>query len=229
MCPADFLFWIEKALLFFFKTLLYNIPDRSLTDLIELKERYQTMQNPDFKKITEEARAAAQELISAAAYEPGDIFVVGCSTSEVTGHMIGSASSSDAARAIMDGILPLVREAGLFLAVQCCEHLNRAVVIESACAREYRLPRVNVIPAPHAGGAFAVEAMERFSEPVVVENINSLAALGMDIGDTFIGMHLRPVAVPIHTDKRSVGCAHLSMARTRPKYIGGERAVYAKL
>ena len=187
------------------------------------------MQDLDLKKITEEARAAAEELIQTAHPAPGEIFVVGCSTSEVTGHMIGSASSAEAAHAVMDGILPLVREAGLYLAVQCCEHLNRAVIIEAACAREYRFPRVNVVPAPHAGGAFAVEAMSRLNDPVAVENICAQAALGMDIGDTFIGMHLRPVAVPIHTDKHSVGCAHLSMARTRPKYIGGSRAVYMDL
>ncbi len=180
----------------------------------------------DFSEITAQSYAAALELLNNAQYSPGDIFVVGCSTSEVVGSMIGSSSSAQAARAVMDGIFPAVHERGLFLAVQCCEHLNRAVILESECAKKYSLPIVNVVPQPNAGGAFAVEAMSRFDNYAAVEDIHALGALGMDIGDTFIGMHLRPVVVPIHTDKRSIGYAHLSMAKTRPKYIGGVRAVY---
>ena len=183
----------------------------------------------DFSVITAQTREAALELIAASRFYEGDIFVVGCSTSEIVGEMIGSASSADAARAVMDGMLPVIKECGLYLAVQCCEHLNRAIVLEAECASRYNLPIVNAVPRPHAGGAFATEAALRFDGFVVVEDIRAMGALGMDIGDTFIGMHLRPVAVPIHTDRRSIGAAHLSMARTRPKYIGGERTSYREL
>ena len=178
------------------------------------------------KRIYNDAKTAVDELLSKASYREGDIFVVGCSTSEVMGKMIGTGSSTDAAAAIMDAILPAVKEKGLFLAVQCCEHLNRALVVEQACADKYGLCEVNVLPQLHAGGAFSMEAVKRFSSYTMVESIRSLAALGMDIGDTFIGMHMRPVVVPIHTEHRNIGEAHLTMARTRRKVVGGERAVY---
>lgn len=180
----------------------------------------------DYDKIYKDTNRAVNELLEKASYREHDIFVVGCSTSEVTGKMIGTASSTDAAAAIMDAILPAIRERGLYLAVQCCEHLNRAVVVEQECADKYGFTEVNVLPQLHAGGAFAMEAVKRFNAFTMVESIESKAALGMDIGDTFIGMHMRPVVVPIHTENKSIGKAHLTMARTRKKFVGGERAVY---
>ena len=178
------------------------------------------------KRIYDDALAAITELLDKSTYKEHDIIVVGCSTSEVVGKMIGTGSSTDAAAQIMDAILPKIHEKGLYLAVQCCEHLNRALVVEKECAQRYDFTEVNVLPQLHAGGAMAMEAVKRFNAYTMVENIGGRAALGMDIGDTFIGMHMRPVVVPIHTEHRSIGEAHLSMARTRLKFVGGERAVY---
>ena len=175
--------------------------------------------------LTEQARTALLELLGTAALEAGDLFVVGCSSSEVIGEKIGSHSSPEVARAVLDGILPALRERGIFLAAQCCEHLNRALVIEEEAARLYRLERVNVLPQPKAGGSFATAAFAAFSHPVAVERI-SCAAAGMDIGQTMIGMHLRPVVVPVRLSVRRIGEAVLTCARTRPKFVGGARAVY---
>ena len=150
--------------------------------------------------------------------------VVGCSTSEVAGKKIGTSSSMEIAQALMEGIYPLVQQQGLYLAVQCCEHLNRALVVEEECMEKYGLEQVTVYPVQGAGGSLAHTAMKTLAHPVVVERIQAHA--GMDIGDTFIGMHLKPVAVPFRGSLKSIGEAHLTMARTRPKLIGGERARY---
>ena len=179
----------------------------------------------ELSMLTEQARTALLELLGTAALEAGDLFVVGCSSSEVIGEKIGSHSSPEVARAVLDGILPALRERGIFLAAQCCEHLNRALVIEEEAARLYRLERVNVLPQPKAGGSFATAAFAAFSHPVAVERI-SCAAAGMDIGQTMIGMHLRPVVVPVRLSVRRIGEAVLTCARTRPKFVGGARAVY---
>lgn len=178
------------------------------------------------KQITAQVKEVLADLFAAAALSPGALFVVGCSTSEVGGHMIGSASSEEIAAAIMDAVLPEIQSRGLFLAVQGCEHINRALVVERATMERYDLTHVWVRPWLHAGGAFAVEALKRFSDPVVVEDLKAKASAGMDIGGTFIGMHLHPVVVPVHTEHRRVGEAVVTIARTRPKYIGGPRAQY---
>lgn len=178
-----------------------------------------------YEQITQTTRAAVAELLDKAKLAPGDILVVGCSSSEVIGHMIGSDSQPAAAQAVLDGILPLLRERGVFLAAQCCEHLNRALIVESECARQYRLDQVNVIPQPKAGGSFATAAWAAFQQPMAVEKLTQARA-GMDIGGTLIGMHLLPVAVPAHLSIRRIGEATLICARHRPKYVGGERAVY---
>ncbi len=176
------------------------------------------------KDITEQARQAITELLEVARLQPGDIVVVGCSSSEVLGEKIGTGSSMEAAGAVMDGILPVLRENGLYLAAQCCEHLNRAIVLEAAAARAYGLEPVNVLPRPKAGGSFATTAWQRLEAPVAVERVQAHA--GLDIGGTLIGMHLRPVAVPVRLSVRQIGAALLLCARTRPKFIGGCRAVY---
>lgn len=173
---------------------------------------------------TAEVRQALQELLSVAKLNPGDIVVVGCSTSEVIGEKIGSASSVEVAQALMDGLLPVIQQNQLFLAIQCCEHLNRALVVEKACAEKYGLEIVTVIPHPKAGGSLAATAMEKFKQPVVVETITAHA--GLDIGDTFIGMHIKRVAVPVRLAIKSIGHAHLTAVRYRPKLIGGARAKY---
>ena len=177
-----------------------------------------------YEEITGQAKQAVTELLERAHLEPGDIFVVGCSSSEVGGHRIGSDSSPEVAQAILDGIYPVLKEKGIYLAAQCCEHLNRAIVLEKEAARAYGLAPVNAVPRPKAGGSFATAAYKAFSHPVMVEHVK--AAAGIDIGGTLIGMHLREVAVPTRLSVKQIGEANIICARTRPKFIGGERAHY---
>ena len=177
-----------------------------------------------YEEITGQAKQAVTELLERARLEPGDIFVVGCSSSEVGGHRIGSDSSPEVAQAILDGIYPILKEKGIYLAAQCCEHLNRAIVLEKEAARAYGLAPVNVVPQPKAGGSFATAAYKAFSHPVMVEHVK--AAAGIDIGGTLIGMHLREVAVPTRLSIKQIGEANIICARTRPKVIGGQRAHY---
>ncbi len=174
--------------------------------------------------IREQSRRAAAELLEKARLLPGDLFVVGCSSSEILGGTIGRASSLETAQAVLDGIYPLLREQGVFLAAQCCEHLNRALIVEADCARRYDYDPVSVRPQPKAGGSFAASAWEAFDRPVAVEHIRAHA--GLDIGGTLIGMHLRDVAVPVRLSLDHIGQALLLCARTRPKFIGGSRACY---
>ena len=180
-----------------------------------------------YETITQTVRQAAEQLLKQARLQRGEILVVGCSSSEVLGRHIGSGSSPEAAQAVLAGIWPLVRERGLFLAAQCCEHLNRALIVEEECARRYQLTQVNAIPQPKAGGSFATAAWQSMERPVAVETLRAAARAGMDIGGTLIGMHIEPVVVPVHLDNiRQVGEATLICARHRPKYVGGARAVY---
>ena len=182
-------------------------------------------------RIRTEAEAVIDELFANCSdghykLHAGDIVVIGCSTSRVMGYHMGQHSTEDVAKILMETILPRIREKGLFLACQCCEHLNRALVVERECMEKYDLPEVSVKPALHAGGAWSVQAMAQFADPVVVEDIRSRARAGIDIGGVFIGMHMRTVCVPIHNENTKIGCANITMARTRPKLIGGERAQY---
>ncbi|HHY81858.1 MAG TPA: TIGR01440 family protein [Clostridiales bacterium] len=176
------------------------------------------------EQIAADTEQAVQELLKAAKLEAGDILVVGCSTSEVQKKMIGSASNEDIGRCIYNSIQKVIKPLGIYLAAQCCEHLNRALVLEADAAKQYGYQRVNVIPQLKAGGSFASAAYAGMEKPYVVESIQ--AAAGMDIGDTLIGMHLRPVAVPVRISIDHIGSAHLVLARTRPRCIGGARAVY---
>lgn len=165
---------------------------------------------------------AVNELIAVAKLKKGDIMVVGCSTSEVVGSKIGTNSDPDTAKHIFDAIYGELKKNGIYLAVQCCEHLNRAIVTERAA-----LPfaeRVNAVPQKKAGGSLATVAYQNFENPILVEEIKADA--GMDIGDTFIGMHLKRVAVPVRLSVKQIGEAHLTCARVRPKFVGGVRAVY---
>ncbi|MBQ1202336.1 MAG: TIGR01440 family protein [Clostridia bacterium] len=176
------------------------------------------------QEITRQAKQAVTELLESARLQAGDILVVGCSSSEVLGERIGTASSMDAAGAVLDGVLPVLQQHGVYLAAQCCEHLNRAIIVEAAAAKERGLSPVNVLPQPKAGGSLATTAWQRMENPVAVESIQAEA--GIDIGGTLIGMHLKPVAVPVRLTVRQIGQAPLLCARTRPKFIGGSRAVY---
>lgn len=179
------------------------------------------------EEITQQARQAVTELLAAAKLRPGDIFVIGCSSSEVVGGHIGKDSSMEAAHAILEGVYPVLKEQGIWLAAQCCEHLNRSIVLEEAAARQYGYEVVNAVPQPHAGGSWAVNCWQTFRQPVLVEEIK--AAAGIDIGGTLIGMHLKRVAVPVRLSLSKIGEANILCARTRPKYIGGERAVYQEV
>ncbi|MFZ3129552.1 MAG: TIGR01440 family protein [Desulfosporosinus sp.] len=156
----------------------------------------------------------------------GQILVLGCSTSEVIGQQIGQGSSLEVAGVLLPPLLERVHQQGIFLAVQGCEHINRALVVEEACVERYGLEVVMVLPALHAGGAMTVQAWRKFSSPLMVERIQGHA--GIDIGDTFIGMHLRPVAIPIRIHVKELGEAHLTLAHTRPRLIGGPRAEYTE-
>ncbi|MBP2632487.1 MAG: hypothetical protein H6Q70_3115 [Firmicutes bacterium] len=178
----------------------------------------------DLEAIREQSRAAIAELIDVSGIQAGQIFVVGCSTSEVVGSKIGTAGSKEAAEILMSSLLEITSQAGIFLAIQCCEHLNRALVVERAAMEQYHLEQVEVMPAPKAGGSLAAQAMKSYVDPVVVETITAHA--GLDIGATLIGMHLKRVAVPVRLQTKMIGQAILIAARTRPKLIGGSRAVY---
>ena len=178
----------------------------------------------DLNLVEAQVSTAVTELLDAAGLKAGDLFVVGCSSSEVLGGTIGKASSEEAAQAVFRGVYPLLKERGIWLAAQCCEHLNRALIVEEACAEQYGYDPVAVVPRPKAGGSFATAAWTGFDRPVAVEHIRAHA--GMDIGGTLIGMHLREVAVPVRLSVDRVGHALLLCARTRPKFIGGSRAVY---
>ena len=174
------------------------------------------------KQIEDQARCAAEELCEVAKLKKGTIVVVGCSTSEVAGERVGSASSPEIAEAIYRGLSSVFDKKGIFIAAQCCEHLNRAIIIEEAAAGAFE--RVNAVPQPKAGGSFASCAYRSFFAPVTLEETRADA--GLDIGGTLIGMHLKRVAVPVRLAVSRIGEAVLLAARTRPKYIGGVRAHY---
>lgn len=177
-----------------------------------------------YQEISMQAQTVVTELLEQAKLKPGSLFVIGCSSSEIVGKRIGKGSSMEAAQAVFRGIYPVLQQNGISLAVQCCEHLNRALVIEREAADRYRLNEVNAVPQMHAGGSFGTVTWQRMQEPVLVEHIEAVA--GMDIGGTLIGMHLRPVAVPVRVSVDHIGEAILILARSRAKFIGGERARY---
>lgn len=175
-------------------------------------------------EIYNQAALAAAELVEKAALKSRDVAVIGCSTSEVIGERIGTSGTLDVAKEIFDGLNSVFAEKGIFLAAQCCEHLNRAIIIEKEKADALGLEQVCVVPHPRAGGSFATAAWQTMKNPVAVEEIKADA--GIDIGTTLIGMHLKRVAVPLRLESNTIGEAKLSAAKTRPKYIGGERAKY---
>lgn len=174
--------------------------------------------------IKNQAYNSAKEIIEKAGLALGDILVVGCSTSEVVGNTIGTCSSPEAAEEIFKGIYDAAQETGVHIAAQCCEHLNRAIIIEDEAVRGAE--KVNVVPQPKAGGSFATAAYKAFKKPVALESIKADA--GLDIGFTLIGMHIKSVTVPVRLENNSIGQATVLAARHRPKFIGGERAIYNK-
>ncbi len=173
-------------------------------------------------QVREESANAARQLAEAAKLHKGQIVVVGCSTSEVVGHNVGSWSTPEVANAIFEGLSSVFAPMGVYIAAQCCEHLNRALIVEHEAVPNGEI--VNVMPQPKAGSSFATAAYHSFRHPVALEEIRADA--GLDIGGTLIGMHLKKVAVPIRLQQNHVGQAIVLAARVRPKFIGGERAIY---
>lgn len=169
-------------------------------------------------------RELVSEFLETAEMEYGQIMVVGCSSSEIASHKIGSYSSAEIGQAVYEALVEELKPRGIYLAAQCCEHLNRALILEKEAAERYGYEMVNVVPGLKAGGSFSTAAYAGMKLPVAVERIQAHA--GIDIGDTLIGMHLRAVAVPVRTSVKEIGGAHVVCARTRLKYIGGERAKY---
>lgn len=172
--------------------------------------------------IYQQTKAVIEELGEKANLKPGDIVVVGCSTSEVLGAKIGTNSNPETAKEIFQALNDYAMAQGIYLAIQCCEHLNRAIIIERAAVPFSEI--VNVVPQPKAGGSLATQAYAGFADPVAVEEIKVDA--GIDIGFTLIGMHLKKVAVPVRLENNRIGEAMIVAARTRPKFIGGSRAIY---
>lgn len=183
------------------------------------------MTEAEIALIHEQAKTVFGEFLAKTDFKAGQIIVIGCSTSEVRGSRIGKDGNSAIAEALYTAVAPLAAEKGLYLAFQCCEHLNRALVVERDVAEKYDLDEVSVVPYPHAGGSMASWAYRAFSDPVVAETIQAHG--GIDIGETLIGMHLKRVAVPLRLENRQIGQARVNAAFTRPKLIGGMRAKYS--
>lgn len=184
-------------------------------------------QNPDeefLEQVRRQTQKVMEEFLAAAKMKPGQVLVVGCSSSEIGSFRIGSHSSSQIGKTVFDTIWEISRENGLALAAQCCEHLNRALILEEETAVRYGWEIVNVVPQLKAGGSFATAAYGSFTHPAAVEHIKAHG--GIDIGDTLIGMHLKDVAIPFRISQKEIGAAHVVCARTRPRLIGGERAHY---
>ena len=173
-------------------------------------------------QVKEESANAARQLAETARLHKGQIVVVGCSTSEVVGHNVGSWSTPEVANAIFEGLNSVFAPMGVYIAAQCCEHLNRALIVEHEAVPNGEI--ANVMPQPKAGSSFATAAYHSFRHPVALEEIRADA--GLDIGGTLIGMHLKKVAVPVRLQQNHIGQAILLAARVRPKFIGGERAIY---
>lgn len=179
-----------------------------------------------YEELRKQAESAVKELIEKSKIEAGEVLVVGCSSSEAVGADIGTDSNLDAAKEIFAGIYDVLCERGIYLAAQCCEHLNRALIIERDAALRFGFPMVNVVPQIKAGGSFATCAYKTFEHPVAIEWVQTRA--GLDIGGTLIGMHIMPVAVPVKLEVKKIGQANVTAARSRLKFIGGNRAIYNK-
>lgn len=185
------------------------------------KENYE---KENYEKVKRDARRVVTEFLEQAKLKEGNLVVIGCSTSEIAQQHIGSCSNAELGEAVFVAMYEALQKAGLAVAAQCCEHLNRALVMTAADAEHFGYELVNVVPQPKAGGSFATAAWKYIKDPVAVEHVQAHA--GIDIGDTLIGMHLRPVAVPVRIEHPAIGGAHIVCARTRAKYIGGGRAHY---
>lgn len=177
-----------------------------------------------YEQEIKDAKEVVNEFLLQAKLKKGDLVVIGCSTSEIAAQKIGTYSSAELGEAVFTAMYEEFQKEGIFVAAQCCEHLNRALILEREAAERFGYEEVNVVPFPKAGGSFATAAYKYMKAPVAVEKIQAKG--GIDIGDTLIGMHLKQVAVPVRIKQSTIGGAHIVCARTRAKYIGGERAHY---
>ena len=199
---------------------------------MELEKKGRTMcqyekdnhEKKEYEKVRSDAVSVIAAFLEQAKLRKGDLVVIGCSTSEIAEQHIGSCSNAALGEAVFTAMYEELRHAGLAVAAQCCEHLNRALIMTAADAGRFGYEEVNVVPQPKAGGSFSTAAWKYMEDPVAVERVQAHA--GIDIGDTLIGMHLKPVAVPVRIEHPVIGGAHIVCARTRAKYIGGERAHY---
>lgn len=182
------------------------------------------MADTTLEKIASQLKQGMTEFLAQTDLTKNDLFVLGCSTSEVQGKKIGKYSNLEIGRVIVKTLREILDPLGVHLAVQGCEHLNRALVVEKQIALDHDLEIVSVVPSLHAGGAAQVAAFEQFKEPVEVEHV--VAKAGIDIGDTAIGMHVKFVQIPVRTSVKEIGDAHVTYLSSRPKLIGGERAIY---
>jgi len=178
----------------------------------------------EIAQIKTELTKVINDLLKEHPQKPGSVFVIGCSSSEIAGGSMGKNSSEEIGKAVFETAYKILKKKKLYLACQCCEHLNRALVIEEECAEKFGYEEVKVVPWLHAGGSFATAAYAGLKKAVVVEHVK--ASAGIDIGDVLIGMHLKDVAVPVHPEQNTVGNAHVVAAWCRPKLVGGERAKY---
>ncbi len=178
----------------------------------------------DIEKIREQLTTITNDVLNEANLHENDVFVLGCSTSEIVGGHIGKASNQDVGQVVIETLLSILKPKKINLAVQGCEHINRSLVVERQVANDKNFEIVNVVPALHAGGAASVAAFKQFTDPVEVEHI--VAQAGLDIGDTAIGMHVKFVQVPVRPSLSELGSAHVTALRSRPKYVGGPRANY---
>lgn len=177
-----------------------------------------------YNKEISDARRVVTEFLEQAGLHKTDLVVIGCSTSEIAAQGIGTCSSEELGEAVFTALYDEFGKAGICIAAQCCEHLNRALIMERRDAERFGYEEVNVVPQPKAGGSFATAAWKHMEDAVAVEHIQAKG--GIDIGDTLIGMHMKAVAVPVRIEHPQIGGAHIVCARTRPKFIGGERAHY---
>ena len=179
----------------------------------------------DLNELKNQTQALIDDVIMQTEIQSGQIFVLGLSSSEVNGGRIGKNSSAEIGEVIVKTIYDSLKARGIYLAVQGCEHINRALAVERALTELHpELEVVSVVPQLHAGGSGQVAAFKFFEDPVEVEHITAFA--GLDIGDTSIGMHVKHVQIPIRPEIRELGAAHVTALKSRPKLIGGERAKY---
>ena len=161
------------------------------------------------------------ELKDMSFFKKGELCIIGCSTSEVIGEKL---VQWDQWILLKKALKQIEKDTGVSFVFQGCEHINRAITMESTNFNPLTMEEVTVVPDVHAGGSLSTYAYQHMKDPIVVEHIT--VPKGIDIGQTLIGMHIKHVCVPVRTSVKQVGEAIVTIATSRPKKIGGERAKY---